>query len=579
MMKTIGILLVTAAWLLIISMTYAGSATWKLNPTSGSWNTASNWTPATVPNSPSDTATFATSDTTALSFSANVEVNGIVYNSGASAFTISVAPPQVLTLSGTGIMNNSGAVQNFTLGTYPAEINFTNSATAGTQTTFTNTGGVTEFTGGGHELFSDSSTAAGATFVNNGGTTTNSYGGFITFLGSSSAGNAVITNNGRASDTASGGGTTIFQGSATAANAMIINRPNGTPIGIVSGGNTTFDEGSTAGTSVITNEGATISGQIGGGTNFFGSSTAGNATITCNGGQIAGAGGGIVHFVESGKPGNAILIANGGVNGGDGGKIQIVGRPLQASNSRVELFGNGTLETSTGESTIGSLEGTGIVSIGSGGLSVGSNNLDTIFSGVIQSGGNLTKVGSGTLVLSGANTYTGYTIVEGGTLIVQSLTGSGSFQDVEVHDGTLGGGGTIPTFLLIQGTPQTPAILAPAAGGKKQTTLTVQGLLWFVSDGSSYTCTFRAKGSRVRSDLVIANGVRIDTGTITLQGTVHGTLPIGLTLTLISNSSADPITGTFTNLPDGAVVTIAGNNFQANYEGGDGNDLTLTVVP
>ena len=25
-------------------------------------------------------------------------------------------------------------------------------------------------------------------------------------------------------------------------------------------------------------------------------------------------------------------------------------------------------------------------------------------------------------------------------------------------------------------------------------------------------------------------------------------------------------------------MTINGNNFQANYEGGDGNDLTLTVV-
>jgi hypothetical protein len=34
-----------------------GSATWKLNPGSGDWNTASNWMPATVPNGPSDVAT------------------------------------------------------------------------------------------------------------------------------------------------------------------------------------------------------------------------------------------------------------------------------------------------------------------------------------------------------------------------------------------------------------------------------------------------------------------------------------------------------------------------------------------
>ena len=50
-------------------------------------------------------------------------------------------------------------------------------------------------------------------------------------------------------------------------------------------------------------------------------------------------------------------------------------------------------------------------------------------------------------------------------------------------------------------------------------------------------------------------------------------------MTLISNTSADPISGTFSNLPDGGIVRINGNNFQASYSGGDGNDLTLTVVP
>jgi hypothetical protein len=53
----------------------------------------------------------------------------------------------------------------------------------------------------------------------------------------------------------------------------------------------------------------------------------------------------------------------------------------------------------------------------------------------------------------------------------------------------------------------------------------------------------------------------------------------GAVLTLIRNTSADPISGTFSNLPDGAIVNVNGNNLQASYEGGDGNDLTLTVVP
>lgn len=50
-------------------------------------------------------------------------------------------------------------------------------------------------------------------------------------------------------------------------------------------------------------------------------------------------------------------------------------------------------------------------------------------------------------------------------------------------------------------------------------------------------------------------------------------------MTAISNTSIGPISGTFSNLPDGAIVNVKGNNLQANYAGGDGNDLTLTVVP
>jgi hypothetical protein len=47
----------------------------------------------------------------------------------------------------------------------------------------------------------------------------------------------------------------------------------------------------------------------------------------------------------------------------------------------------------------------------------------------------------------------------------------------------------------------------------------------------------------------------------------------------MSNTAATQINGTFANLPDGSTFTVGNNTFQASYEGGDGNDLTLTVVP
>ena len=75
-------------------------------------------------------------------------------------------------------------------------------------------------------------------------------------------------------------------------------------------------------------------------------------------------------------------------------------------------------------------------------------------------------------------------------------------------------------------------------------------------------------------------GVTINSGaTFTFVDTGTATLTTGTVFTVINNTSASPIAGTFSNLTDGAVFASNGNNFQASYEGGTGNDLTLTVVP
>ena len=79
---------------------------------------------------------------------------------------------------------------------------------------------------------------------------------------------------------------------------------------------------------------------------------------------------------------------------------------------------------------------------------------------------------------------------------------------------------------------------------------------------------------------MIANGVTIESGAqFDLQPVGNKQLIIGTVFTAINNTSANPIAGTFANLPDGSIFTVGRNNYRVSYEGGDGNDLTLTIVP
>jgi autotransporter-associated beta strand protein len=176
------------------------------------------------------------------------------------------------------------------------------------------------------------------------------------------------------------------------------------------------------------------------------------------------------------------------------------------------------------------------------------------------------------LTLTGANTYTGETIVSGGKLILSS-TATLATSLVEIDAGTLGGDGVIPSPVLVE----RQGFLAPSAETHRPTTMTIQSYLDVLSNGT-YKCRFPASGSTVRSDQVIANGIIGDSaGNIAFEAKIQGTLVPGTTFTIINNTSANPISATFANLPDGGIVTINGNNFKASYEGGDGNDLTLTV--
>jgi hypothetical protein len=408
------------------SRTFADSATWKTNPGSGDWNTASNWTPSTIPNGPSDVATFASSNRTSVSISAETEFNGIVFNAGASAFTITANPTEgfTLTISGMGITNNSGITENFVNapgGPFEAgQLAFVNSATAGDLTAFINQGATAGSQNAGFIKFFDSSSAGNGTFTNDGAAAGGAFGGETDFADNSTAGNGTFTTNGATDNGGSSfmeGGTQFFN-TATAGNGIFTT--NGGAVSGATPGFTVFNDSSTAGTGIFTTNGGPPFGPIvkGGGIRFFAdSSTAGNGIFVNNGATVSGEFGGETFFRDNSTAGNATLIANGGSGGGAGGVI-LFWDNSRGGTARVEVFGNGSLDIgfllNAGGVTVGSIEGDGNVFLGSNTLSVGSNNASTNFSGAIQDGGlnngiggSLTKIGTGKLVLSHRNTYTG----------------------------------------------------------------------------------------------------------------------------------------------------------------------------
>ena len=327
---------------LIVQNSLAGSATWNLNPTTGDWNTATNWTPATVPNGPADIASLDNSSQTGLSVSAPTEVSEIVFNPGASAFTIAPKAStqvNVLTISGAGIINNSGITQNLATNSHgfkTSEIHFTNAASAGTGTYITNHGNpvaglfaytqffnnatagsatiVNEIGGGwvGQTIFNDTSNAGNATLITAGGSITfrdgssaanatfSGNGGFFFFEDTSSAGNGVFTLGGPDAGTTTP--TVSFAPETTAANAIFIVK--GGQASSALGGLIFFDGNSDHAT--VTVDGGAVSGALGGALQFD-AGTAGSGNFTINGASITGAAGATVAFTEEAAGGNAIF--------------------------------------------------------------------------------------------------------------------------------------------------------------------------------------------------------------------------------------------------------------------------------
>jgi autotransporter-associated beta strand protein len=251
---------------------------------------------------------------------------------------------------------------------------------------------------------------------------------------------------------------------------------------------------------------------------------------------------------------------NGGVNGD---VVRLETDQQISTDSAVVVNSSGLLDLKNSTNAIGALSGAGhiVFASASAKLIVGNNNASTSFDGVISGPGGVEKVGTGTLTLTGDNSYTGPTSVSAGRLIVN---GSQPGSAVTVN-GVLGGSGQVGG-VTAAGTISPGA--SPGILTSSQVTFRTNAIYRVEVNGSAPG--FGYDQLNVSGNIVLAGALEVTVGFA--PGTNES-------FTIISNQGALPVVGTFNGLPEDSVLLASGVQFRISYTGGSGsNDVVLTPV-
>ncbi len=270
-----------------------------------------------------------------------------------------------------------------------------------------------------------------------------------------------------------------------------------------------------------------------------GSVTLGSYTLTTGNDnsstEFSGAISGTGNVIKTGS-GNFTLSGTNSYTGTttvSAGTLTINNGAAIADSSAVTVSSGATLSLSASE-TIGSLAGAGAVTLGAKTLTAGGDNTSTTFSGVLSgTGGALSKTGSGTLTLSGINTFTGGTTITSGKVIVtnDSSIGSGT---VTLNGGTLNNSSSVSL---------NNAVVIDAGGGTIQADSSLS-LIGAISGSGAFIKT--GSGSITYYGAVTTTGsVDVQAGALQVVG--------------IDNSANAFGTGTIT-MASGTTFAVVGSN-------------------
>jgi autotransporter-associated beta strand protein len=217
------------------------------------------------------------------------------------------------------------------------------------------------------------------------------------------------------------------------------------------------------------------------------------------------------------------------------------------------------------QESIGALAGSGNVSVSSS-LNVGAANTTTVFNGVISGAGAINKIGTGTLTFNGDNTYTGGTGIADGTLFINGQQPS-SFVLIQPA-GTLGGNGRVGSLSTFAG----GATVSPGASPGRLSSGNV-----IFGAGTVFQVELDGPTPATTHDQLRVFGT-VNLGGGTLRATLNFIPVLGQPLVILENDGTDAVVDQFNGLAEGDTLRVNQIPFVISYEGGDGNDVTLTAT-
>ena len=215
-------------------------------------------------------------------------------------------------------------------------------------------------------------------------------------------------------------------------------------------------------------------------------------------------------------------------------------------------------------STGGGITGDGAINLGVHDLTVNAAGAGLI-SGAISGSGRFIKAGGGTTTLSGNDTYTGATLVNAGTLLVDGSIAASVVTTV-AGGATLGGHGTVGAVHVASG-----GVLAPGASAGILTTGNLS-----LAAGAHLAIELGGLNPGLYDQLKVHGSVDL-TGATLDAALINGFAPISGEYVLIDNDGADAVIGTFAGLAEGAFLN-GSMTLSISYHGGDGNDVVLRTT-